>query len=502
MEEKRMLFIMLVHQLIEAAPAEAVAVVQGGTRDTYAGLSARVARMRDFLYKQGVRRGGRVAIYARKSVHYVAAYLAISALGAIAVPINYQLNQQEIGYILRDAGAKHLLTDKVFDWTAHERTQDLAGTLDEMSIDAYEMAGALAPAPALPSDFTDAEPYIIIYTSGTTGRPKGALLSHANVTTNAQQVQDVLHILPTDRILCVLPLYHCFCLITGLMNPLLAGATIVLFDAYTIKDVVRTIRDGRLTVLYLVPSIASVLLKTAEAGDLASARYTIIGGTTLPMQMQADFEARFHQRIIEGYGLSEASPVVAVNPPGRVKPGTIGQPLPGIEVRVVDDGDHDVPMGKKGQLLVRGGNVMMGYWHLPDATAETLKDGWLHTGDVVTQDTDGYLAIVDRIKEMFISMGENVYPREVEEIVYQYPGIRDAAVIGVPDKSRGQVGACYYTTKEGAEVKPRALKKYLQQNLAIYKVPRSYEELAELPLGATGKIAKKELEKMYFEHSK
>ena len=145
---------------------------------------------------------------------------------------------------------------------------------------------------------------------------------------------------------------------------------------------------------------------------------------------------------------------------------------------------------------------MMGYWHLPDATAETLKDGGLHTGDVVTQDTDGYLAIVDRIKEMFISMGENVYPREVEEIVYQYPGIRDAAVIGVPDKSRGQVGACYYTTKEGAEVKPRALKKYLQQNLAIYKVPRSYEELAELPLGATGKIAKKELEKMYFEHSK
>ena len=492
---------MLVHQLIDAKPAEAVAVVQGETRATYGELRERVARMRDFLYAKGVRRGARVAIYARKSVHYVAAYLAVSALGAIAVPINYQLNQQEIGYILRDAGAKHLLTDKIFDWTAHERTQDLAGVLVELPIDAYEMA-ACESAPALAADFTDAEPYIIIYTSGTTGRPKGALLSQANVTYNAQQVQDVLHIETSDRILCVLPLYHCFCLITGLMNPLLAGATIVLFDAYTIKDIVKTIRDDKLTVLYLVPSIASVLLKTAEASDLASARYTIIGGTTLPMQMQADFEARFHQQIIEGYGLSEASPVVSVNPPGRVKPGTIGPALPGIEVRVVDGEDHDVPQGEKGQLLVRGGNVMMGYWHLPEATAETLRGGWLHTGDIVTQDADGYLAIVDRIKEMFISMGENVYPREVEELIYEYPGIKDAAVIGVPDKSRGQVGACYYTTKDGAEVKPRALKKYLQQNLAIYKVPRSYEELAELPLTATGKIAKKELERRYFEQAK
>ncbi len=213
----------------------------------------------------------------------------------------------------------------------------------------------------------------------------------------------------------------------------------------------------------------------------------------MPLSVLEAFEAKYHQPIIEGYGLSEASPVVSVNPPERVKKGSIGLPLPGIQVKIADPDGRAVPQGGQGELLVKGDNVMLGYWHRPEATAATIVDGWLHTGDIAREDRDGYLQIVDRLKEMIISMGENIYPREIEELVYAYPGIEEAAVIGIPDKLRGQTGCCCYTVREGETVDPKALKKYLQQNLAIYKVPRVFRQLETMPHLATGKIAKKEL---------
>lgn len=487
---------MLVHQLLQNGYDNDTAVIDRGRCITYARLRQLTRNYANYLYEKGVRRGDRVAIFSRKTVHYIAAYMAISRLGAIAVPINVQLSQREVAYILRDSESHVLITSTLFDWNSHPKTQDLTGHVTQLVIDEYTRTEA-AEAPALSDDFTDKEPYIIIYTSGTTGTPKGALLSHYNVTYNASQIQEVLHIRRDDAILCVLPLYHCFCLITSLMNPLLAGATIVLFDSYTVKDVVTTIRNYRLTILYLVPSICSVLIKTAVPEDLQSVRYTILGGTALPMHVLHAYEDKFHMPIIEGYGLSEASPVVAVNPPDRVKSGTIGVELPGITTRLVDENGSDVSDGCKGQLLVRGGNVMQGYWHRPEETARTLAGGWLHTGDIAVRDSDGYLRIVDRLKEMIISMGENIYPREIEELLYEYPHISEAAVIGVPDKLRGHVGCCYYTVEPGAAVDKRALKKYLQQNLALFKVPRIYYEIDEMPRLATGKIAKKELERRY-----
>ena len=486
---------MLVHQLLQNGYDNDTAVIDRGRCITYARLRQLTRNYANYLYEKGVHRGDRVAIFSRKTVHYIAAYMAISRLGAIAVPINVQLSQREVAYILRDSESHVLITSTLFDWNSHPKTQDLTGHVTQLVIDEYTRTEA-AEAPALSDDFTDKEPYIIIYTSGTTGTPKGALLSHYNVTYNASQIQEVLHIRRDDAILCVLPLYHCFCLITSLMNPLLAGATIVLFDSYTVKDVVTTIRDYRLTILYLVPSICSVLIKTAVPEDLQSVRYTILGGTALPMHVLHAYEEKFHMPIIEGYGLSEASPVVAVNPPDRVKSGTIGVELPGITTRLVENGS-DVSDGCKGQLLVRGGNVMQGYWHRPEETARTLAGGWLHTGDIAVRDSDGYLRIVDRLKEMIISMGENIYPREIEELLYEYPHIIEAAVIGVPDKLRGHVGCCYYTVEPGTAVDKRALKKYLQQNLALFKVPRIYYEIDEMPRLATGKIAKKELERRY-----
>lgn len=483
---------MLVHHLLSFGEPDRLAVFDQGRSYTYRNLRALVRQCRNALYAQGIRQQTRVAIFSRKTVHYIVAYLALASLGAIAVPINSQLSQRETGFILRDSEAKILLTDTPFDWASQEATCDLEGSLRQLPLDGYLETPA-PEAPSLPPSFTDQEPFIIIYTSGTTGNPKGALLSHDNVTCNAWQFQQVLRITEEDRVLAVLPLYHCFCLITALLNPLLVGASIYLYDSVNMKDLAHFIRDMGLTVLYLVPSLCSLLIRRGQPEDLDSVRYTVLGGTAMPLSLLRAFEAKYHQPIIEGYGLSEASPVVSVNPPERVKRGTIGLPLPGIQVKVVDPEGREMPQGSRGELLVKGPNVMLGYWHLPKATAAALEGGWLHTGDVAVEDADGYLRIVDRLKDMIISMGENIYPREIEELVYAYPGIDEAAVIGIPDKLRGQAGCCCYTIKEGETVDPKALKKCLQQNLAIYKVPRVFRQLEAMPHLATGKIAKKEL---------
>jgi long-chain acyl-CoA synthetase len=488
---------MLVHELLMNGRDTDIAVIDRQKKYTYKELRQAVTIGRNNLYAAGVRRGSRVAIFSRKTVNYIVSYMAISSLGAIAVPINIQLSMREATYILKDAGCTFLLTSRPFDWTKDESTRNFADTLKQMDIEACSTPATAPQAPLLPDYFKESEPYIIIYTSGTTGVPKGAVLTHKNVTCNAQQVQDVLHITRQDNILCILPMYHCFCLCTSIMNPLLAGASIILFDSYTLKDVVKCIREYKLTIVYLVPSICTILLQTAEKKDLETVRYTILGGTTLPLHIIELFEKKFGLPIIEGYGLSEASPVVSVNPPHNVKAGSIGLPLPGIKVRIVDDSGYDVPNGTTGQLIVQGNNVMKGYWNMPGATSKTLRGGWLYTGDVAIRDEDGYLHIVDRIKEMIISMGENIYPREIEEVLYQYPNIKEAAVIAISDAIRGQVGCCYYTTMDGNDISQRDLKKFLQKNLALFKIPRKFHKINEMPRIASGKIAKLALKDRY-----
>ena len=259
-------------------------------------------------------------------------------------------------------------------------------------------------------------------------------------------------------------------------------------------------KDGPADLVFLIAAAADgdadhlkLLTKLARKEDMASVRLIILGGTTLPVKIAEDFMAKFGLSITEGYGLSEASPVVTLNPPGREKIGSIGLPLQGIKARIIDTEGHEVPTGEAGELIIQADTVMQGYWHLPEATAEALQDGWLHTSDVARQDEDGYIYIVDRLKDMIISMGENIYPREIEELVYQFPGIQEAAVIGIEDKLRGQAGSCFYSVQEGQTVSIRELKKFLQQNLALYKIPREFHEMTALPRTATGKIAKREI---------
>ncbi|MBQ6131289.1 MAG: AMP-binding protein [Selenomonadaceae bacterium] len=476
---------MLVHEIINNGQSEAIAIVDEGRQITYAALKQGIKKYRNRLYELGIRTGDRVGIFSRNSLEFVYAYFATASLGAINVPINFQLSTRETAYILQDAGVEHLLTYEplTFDEPLNVVQHDIATFGDKIAPD----------APELPADFSENNPCVIIYTSGTTGNPKGAVLSHKNLVCNTRQCE-VFKCHSKCKVLCVLPMYHCFGWTCVVLNTFYRGAELDVMRVFKPKDMVDMVRDLEITDIIIVPSIFKLVTALAKPEDFKSVRFFMSGGTTLPDKIVDEFNKKFGRKIAEGYGLSEASPAVFLTTHGEERQGSCGKLLAGTEVRLVDEDGNDVPPGEVGEVLVRGGQVMLGYWNNPKATAETLdKDGWLHTGDVGKVDADGYYYIVSRIKEMIISMGENIYPREVEEVVYKFAGIKDAAVIGVDDKLRGQVGACFFDVQDGATVDIRELKKFLQKNLALYKVPREFKQIAEMPRTSTGKIAKRKI---------
>ncbi|MCR5834121.1 MAG: AMP-binding protein [Selenomonadaceae bacterium] len=483
---------MLVHEIINRGRSEDIAIVDEGRKITYAQLADGVKRFRNRLYEIGIRTGDRVGLFSRNSAEFIYTYLAAASLGAICVPINFQLSSRETAYILRDAGIKHILTFTPLEFDAHFSfdQHDIKTFGDKISPD----------APQLPDDFDENSPCAIIYTSGTTGNPKGAVLSHKNLVRNTEQIT-ILGCRNTSKVLCVLPMYHCFGWTCCVLYSLWCGAQIHVIRTFTPKEVIETIRDEGITDFYAVPSIYRLITKLAKDTDMQTLRLAMCSGTTLPLKIAREFKDKFKIEISEGYGLSEASPIVTLTIPGEEILGSIGKAIPDEELKVIDDSGNTLPAGHIGELLIRGDNVMLGYWNNPEATKNTIdEDGWLHTGDVVRIDSDGYLYIVNRIKDMIISMGENIYPREVEELIYRFDGIKDAAVVGVEDKLRGQAGACFFTAKEGERVDTRALKKFLQINLAMYKVPREFHELKEMPRTSTGKISKRKILEDYAEN--
>lgn len=482
---------MFVHDLVHQGAASATAIVDHERRFTYQELADRVRACRNRLYEAGVREGDRVGLFSRNSAEYVFTYLGICSLGAIVVPINFQLSNREIAYIIKDAGIRDLVTYEplnLIDAMAQLRCGIRLVQHDIKTI--CRDKDGIEQAPVVGGGFNDERPCVIIYTSGTTGNPKGAVLSHKNLIENTRQM-DRMHTTSEHRVLCVLPMYHCFGWTCSVLNPLYCGAEVVILDSFTPKETIATIRDEGVTDMYIVPSICSLLTKLASTEDMKTLRLVVSGGTTLPLKIQQDFIGKFGVDICEGYGLSETSPVLTMNPPERPKVGSCGPIVDGVEWKIVGDDGERVADGEAGELVVKGPNIMLGYWNLPDVTLDAMRGGWFHTGDVARIDEDGYVYIVDRIKDMIISMGENIYPREVEELIYQFPGINEAAVIGIEDKLRGQAGACFYSLHEGAKVNVRELKKFLQANLALYKIPREFHEMDKLPRTSTGKIAKR-----------
>jgi long-chain acyl-CoA synthetase len=406
---------------------------------------------------------------------------------AVVVPINNFLKPDEVTYILQDAGIDVLITDS-----------DLAAHLPALAASRPGLRLFLAenlPATADEGDQADRSSIsslaVLIYTSGTTGRPKGAMLSDDNLLHNVESCRIVLQTVEADRFAVLLPMFHSYMLTVGLLLPLLVGGSIVLVKSlHPVRNVMQEILQREATILPAIPQFYRSLVHSPIQGPL-SLRMCVSGAAPLPAQVLKEFEEKFHIPLIEGYGLSEASPVVTKNPlDGTRKAGSIGLPIPNVEVSIQDESGRHLAHDQIGELCVRGGNVMAGYWKKPEETAKVIRNGWLLTGDIGYRDSEGYYYITDRKKDMLLVNGINVYPREIEEILYQFPGVKEVAVVGKPDLRRGEQPVAFVAPTEGAVLEEKVLQQFVRNKLADYKVPRRIVLLAALPRNATGKILK------------
>jgi len=442
----------------------------------------------------GVRPGDRVALWLKNCPEFIPSFLGILQAGAVAVPINNFLKTEEVSYILGDAGVEVLITDA--ELGPHFRT--LHAGLPSLKLLKVEEVPAfdLMPSPAPPPHSSKSDLAVLIYTSGTTGRPKGAMLSHGNLLHNVESCRIVLKTVEADCFAVLLPLFHSYMLTVGMLLPLMVGGSIVLVKSlHPVRNALLEILQRRATTLPAIPQFyRSIANAGLPPGIPLPLRVCISGAAPLPVQVLRDFEAKFHIPLIEGYGLSEASPVVTKNPlDGTRKPGSIGVPIPHVEVSIQDDSGRLLGPNEIGELCVRGGNVMLGYWKNPEATAEVMRNDWLLTGDIGYRDAEGYYFITDRKKDMLLVNGSNVYPREIEEVLYQYPGVKEAAVIGKPDSRKGEQPVAFVSLNDSVTLDEKGVHQFLRKHLADYKVPRRVIVLPMLPRNATGKILKTNL---------
>jgi long-chain acyl-CoA synthetase len=480
---------------------------------TYGELARQVRRMASALRARGIAPGDSVAVLLPNCPQFTVAYYAVTALAAICVPANPLLKPAELEYIWGDSRAKLVVTAPPLLANAQEAQRALPGLQTLVSTGAQpEMPeGVLTWAELMaegtedfdtkisnPTSRTEDCPAVCIYTSGTTGRPKGALLSHRNLTVNCHQVSQALRLDERDNFLCVLPLFHSFAGTVCQNTPLFCGARTTLQESFHPARVLEAIAAHRVTIFPGVPAMFGALLQfpTDRSYDFSSVRICVSGGAPMPIAIMEAFERKFGAVVIEGDGPTECSPVTSVNPPEGVrKPGTIGLPVSGVEMKIFDDNDRELPPNTVGEIVVRGENVMLGYLNQPEATAQAMKNGWYHTGDLGTVDADGYFSIVDRKKDMLIVGGLNVYPREVEEVLYAHPAIADVAVIGAPDPLRGEEVVAIVTLKPGAQAADHELIAFCRRHVANFKAPRRVIFRDALPRSGTGKVLKRLLRK-------
>jgi long-chain acyl-CoA synthetase len=428
---------------------------------------------------------------------FAVAYYGVLRAGGIVVPMNVLLKRREAAFYLGDPGATVLLAWHEFAEEARAGADEAGAECIIVTPGAFEQAlAAAAPlrdvAPKVGSDTA-----VILYTSGTTGRPKGAELTHANLRRNVEVMASMFSLGSEDVLLGALPLFHAFGQTCALNAAVAAGACLSLIPRFDAGKALEIIQRDRVNVFEGVPTMYSALLAHPDAPDydVSSLRLCVSGGAALPVEVLRAFEAMFGCMVLEGYGLSETSPVASFNHPDRErKPGSIGTPVKGVEMKVVDESGADATPGEVGEIAIRGHNVMKSYWERPDATAEAISaDGWFRTGDLARIDDDGYFFIVDRKKELIIRGGYNVYPREIEEVLYEHPAVHECAVIGIPHPSLGEEVGAAVALKAGAEATPDELRAYVKSQVAAYKYPRQVWLVDALPKGPTGKILKREI---------
>ena len=461
---------------------------------SYADLDDRSARVAGWLHGRGVGRGDRVGIMLPNVIEFAVLYYGALRSGAAVVPMNPMLKSREVQHYLADSGSS-----LVFASTSAVDEASIgaarAGTpcvrVDSALID--QIAACPASRDVVPRN--DDDTAVILYTSGTTGTPKGAELTHANMRTNAAvTARALLTISPDDVVMGCLPLFHSFGQTCGLNAAVLAGACVTLMPRFDAASALQVIERDRVTVFEGVPTMYAAMLHAgAGAADTSSLRICVSGGAALPVEVLRGFAETFGAPILEGYGLSETSPVASFNRLGNAKAGSIGYPIEGVEMRVVDGMGGDMPAGEVGEIAIRGHNVMKGYWHRPDATAEAIRGGWFHTGDLGMKDRDGFFYIVDRKKDLIIRGGFNVYPRELEEVLYEHPAVLEAAVIGLPHRTHGEEVGAAVALRPGSVTTSEELRDYVKERVAAYKYPRHVWLVDALPKGPTGKILKRKI---------
>lgn len=472
------------------------ALFWGDREYTYQELLTETAKVARYLRdKLEVKPGDRVALWLKNCPEFVPTLFGILQAGGVVVPVNNFLKPAEVSYILGDSGANVILTDATMAESL-PALQELKPDLRGVEVEIFEKQDA--PGPMKPSERKVEDLAVIIYTSGTTGRPKGAMLSHGNLLHNVESCRLVLRYVNDDRLAVLLPMFHSFMLTVGVFLPMLVGGSIVLIRSlHPPRNVLQEIIQRQATVLPAIPQFFRTMASSPVPISIPSLRMCISGAAPLPVQVLTEFGQKFPFPLIEGYGLSEASPVVTKNPlVGVRKPGSIGLPIPNVEVSIQDDEGQMLKPGEVGEVCVRGGNVMVGYWNQPEETAKVMRKGWLLTGDIGYKDADGYFYITDRKKDMLLVNGINVYPREVEEILYQFPGVKEAAVIGVPDARKGEQPVAFVSANEGTTLEEKALQQFVRSKLADYKVPRRVVLMPALPRNATGKILKTALREL------
>ncbi len=455
----------------------------------------------------GVKKGDRVTLLIPNRPEFIYAWFGLMKIGAVMVPINVQFKPDEVKYIVNNSEAGTLVTTGAFQ-DAITGIKDTMPLLKHIVvIDPKDRAGIIpfeqimSGSPSQPDVVVDEHDYAsFIYTSGTTGYPKGVIDTHRNYIANAHQIAEAAEFTEKDRAMLILPLFHCNAQVVTAIAPMYAGASFVLMEGFSPKDFLPAIDKYRPSTFSGVPTVYAILnsLPDAEKYDLSSLRFVICGAAPMPVEVFTTFEKKYKAFILEGYGLSEATCASIINPlKGKRKIGSIGKPLNGQAARILDEINKEIPRGQIGEICIKGDVVMTGYYKNPQATASTVIDGWLHTGDLGYMDEEGYFYIIGRSKEMIIRGGENIYPKEIEEALYRYPKVQEAAVVGIPDPKWGEEVFGFIVPKQGMQVSAEELSVFLKEKVADYKIPKRFVVKDNLPKTATGKIQKNKIIEQY-----
>jgi long-chain acyl-CoA synthetase len=468
---------------------------------TYKELDTLVNRVANSLRGLGIERGDRVALFLPNIPEFVFSYLGIQKIGAVAVSLNVMLKSEEVKFILNDCTAKALITTEELSknvpaWELPELNHILitggqahkGSSLEQLMINAAPTARAV--------EMERDEPAAIVYTSGTTGFPKGATLSHGNIISNMYAKNRCCGMQADDRLLLYLPLFHCFGQNAILNAGFNACATIILQRRFEPEQVLKTIAAEGVTMLFGVPTVFIKLLNMDTSGyNLESIRYYFTAAAPMPIEVAQQWQEKYGVVIYEGYGLTETSPFACYNHGLKYKLGSIGAPIENVEMKIANLNGREVQPGELGEIIVRGPNVMLGYWNRPSETAQVLKNGWFHTGDIGRMDEDGYFYLVDRLKDMINISGFKVYPAEVENVLYTHPAIAECAVYGVPDPVKGEIVKASILLKAGVVITEAEVMSFCSEKMAAYKIPRDIKFIDSIPKNATGKVLKRLLRK-------